>query len=224
MDRLAQFVSKSFESNNNNPRTSSPGCLNLSSSDRSSPSPRAIPQSTVSISNPTNIISNYSSQESEQPTNVKRVAKNWLISDSPKRRCNSPFGMDLRVLNGTSNNSNHSPTPHYPVILPSNNNSGVKVAKNADDVKIIPERPRGDPSDPEGDPDDCESPAKQENLKSPLPSPKNSRCSSSSPAIDLEDSRGSVGDQTTICSSQNLDSRGRSPPGVASEDEKKPCK
>lgn len=220
MDRLAQFVSKSFESNNNNPRTSSPGCLNLSSSDRSSPSPRTIPQSSISISNTTssltNIISNYSSKESEQPTNVKRVAKNWLISDSPKRRCNSPFGMDLRILNGTSNssnNSNHSPTPHYPVILLSN-----KVPENADDAKI-----NSDPSDPEGDPDDCESAAKQETVKSSLPSPKNSRCSSSSPAIDLEDSRGSVVDLPAICSSQNLDNRG-TPPGVASEDEKKPCK
>lgn len=121
MEKLTQFVSKSFESNNNGVAD----CLNLAKE--------------CAIKSEDDLIQEETKPVEEQ-SKTKPVAKNWLISDSPKT---SPtLGVDLRL------NSSHvvcGPAPE------------CKWFENDVDVKS--------------------------------PSPKNTYSSSSSPPIDLEDSK-----------------------------------
>lgn len=226
MDRLAQFVSKSFESNNN--RVSSPGqCLNLTNTDRgktpprdrdttSRDVPREIPSARDGLPQKDHDNIHQDIQEpsevtktNEEPQETKPAAKNWLISsDSPKRQPTliTSFGMDLRVNGG-------NPTVLYDpsVVL----TDPSLVIRNGTEISNALLRSDSDDADKKHWMDNV-------NIKSPVASPKNnSRCSSSSPAIELEDSAES-GTETAVSCTRSVENRGRTPSG--SEDEKKPCK
>lgn len=86
MEKLTQFVSKSFENNNNT--TVSEQCLNLSSNIKASP--------TIKME-----------EDSPTPQEDTKRPKNWLISDIQKTTPQS-FGIDLRLNNAQMLHNNAS--------------------------------------------------------------------------------------------------------------------
>lgn len=93
MDKLTQFVSKSFESNNNTDQ-----CLNLTSV-------KSV-EGVIKCEQDSPIIKDESRSTGEnRKIKTKPVAKNWLISDSPSapiEKSTSPsLGIDLRLNNNS---------------------------------------------------------------------------------------------------------------------------
>ncbi|XP_063929491.1 short stature homeobox protein-like [Zophobas morio] len=78
MEKLTQFVSKSFENNNNT--TVSEQCLNLTSAIKTSPAIKM-------------------EDEFQTPSEDTKRPKNWLISDLQKNSTQQTFGIDLRLNN-----------------------------------------------------------------------------------------------------------------------------
>lgn len=92
MEKLTQFVSKSFENNNNN-NNNRTNYQQLLKSD-SKNSVMSEEDTKISSDNSTNI--NDDVKEEKVKTDIP-VAKNWLISTSPKPQNNQQYGIDLRV-------------------------------------------------------------------------------------------------------------------------------
>ncbi|GLV43007.1 uncharacterized protein CBL_13632 [Carabus blaptoides fortunei] len=209
MDRLTLFVSKSFE--NNNERVTNPEqCLNLTAAAGRSPvhddadgnvtvfrrqvtyqctDKDKLDEETVDESN----LKTQPPEPSTKTNDVDRVAKNWLITaDTPKRQpppiSNVAYGIDLRV--------NGSTTVLYD--MSSEQPTSALESQNRN-PESIPKKHWTD------------------NAKSP-DSIKTSRCSISSPDIELEDSRDSNSD-ITLSRLQSVENQGR--PHSGSEDEKK---
>lgn len=91
MEKLTQFVSKSFENNNNRPSVQN--LLNLKT-DKSNAS-----QDENGKSNNKDVSEKKADDSGEEiATKQPKAAKNWLISNSPKPQniCTS-YGMDLRI-------------------------------------------------------------------------------------------------------------------------------
>lgn len=212
MDRLTLFVSKSFE--NNNERVTNPEqCLNLTAAAGRSPvhdnangnvtvfRRQVTHQCTDKDKQDEETVeeSNVKTQSPEPPAktnDVERVAKNWLITaDTPKRQpppiSNIAYGIDLRV--------NGSTTVLYDMSSDQPTSAFESQNRIADN---IPKKYWTD------------------NAKSP-DSIKTSRCSMSSPDIELEDSRESNSDMT-LSRLQSVENQGR--PHSGSDDEKKLCK
>ncbi|KAJ3639729.1 hypothetical protein Zmor_003070 [Zophobas morio] len=78
MEKLTQFVSNSFENNNNT--TVSEQCLNLTSAIKTSPAIKM-------------------EDEFQTPSEDTKRPKNWLISDLQKNSTQQTFGIDLRLNN-----------------------------------------------------------------------------------------------------------------------------
>lgn len=172
MDKLTQFVSKSFESNNNNNNNSviggdhnikvRPDSPNLDGYIKSEND--GIVQSDVKNSDDDNV------KEQRESVKPAPVAKNWLISDTPKSSVPT-YGIDLRL--------NNNPNVIYTssLILNGNRNNTIDVCAKTETDKLCPISslvPKVKWYD--------------NSIEMKSPSPKNSYSSSSSP-IDLEDSK-----------------------------------
>lgn len=149
MEKLTQFVSKSFENNNNNnAATAAEQCLNLTSTKG------ALETAIKSEDCP------QEETRSIEEQKAKPAAKNWLISDTPKPPPPS-LGVDLRM------NSSQ-------VIY----SSSVVIHQQQEDLEGRQDHQTVFSNKRKW----CEGNAK-------TPSPRNSYSSSSSPHIDLEDSK-----------------------------------
>lgn len=164
MDKLTQFVSKSFENNNNN------SAVCVEKRRNSSPPVETFLKTEEDVSNPDAKRpaedNSVATVDSETETKTKRtpVAKNWLISDTPRRN-DETYGMDLRL-----NNPN--------VIYTSS------LILNHSRAYMSSETPKPNLESPTRNKLECW----YDNVENKTPSPKNSYSSSSSP-IDLEDSK-----------------------------------
>lgn len=119
MEKLTQFVSKSFKNNNNN--TMSDQCLNLTFDVKTSSSPIKL----------------------EKEFDESKKPKNWLISDLQKSQ--SPtIGIDLRLnanqpvslINESENIENNENSEVSPDCVP--NTDAIKWIKNNSEVKHSP--------------------------------------------------------------------------------------
>lgn len=176
MDKLTQFVSKSFESNTNTDQ-----CLNL-----------------TSVKTVESVIKCEQTSPVGEDQKVKPVAKNWLISDATPVTSSTPppLGIDLRL----NNNSN--------VIYNSSliNNEDHETLKSAENVK---------PST------GCNAKSKWL-FENNIEVSKNSySSSSSSPPIDLEDSKSCS--ETFASETADKESQ-RAINNVNNETDKKICK
>lgn len=169
MDKLTQFVSKSFENNNNN---------SVINSEHNSKMRTDSPILESYIKSENDVLQQCDSKNSEddssrdQRENLKPtpVAKNWLISDAPKHSVPS-YGIDLRL--------NNNPNVIYTssLIVNTNRSNNLENCTTTDTDKLcsvsslVPKVKWYENS-----------------IEMKSPSPKNSYSSSSSP-IDLEDSK-----------------------------------
>lgn len=118
MEKLTQFVSKSFENNNNT--TVSEQCLNLTSNIKTSPS-----------------IKMEEEFQTTPPDDTKRP-KNWLISDLQKTTNHQSFGIDLRLNNTQilyNSTYNHQDKTEVATSEQSTVVLGAKWFENSSDVK-----------------------------------------------------------------------------------------
>lgn len=177
MEKLTQFVSKSFENNNNNNNNnttvSSEQCLNLTTFDIKTTSPVKIEKDCPHFNNTiNNTITNSIIDDAKKP-------KNWLISDLKNTSDNSPtLGIDLRLHNTTNQtlyssivNDKHSDMSDSDISINDHKQSQPNWLHNNLDVKASPKH--------------------------------NSYCSLSSP-INLEDSKSC---SETVLSEKNDDKR-----------------
>lgn len=158
MDKLTQFVSKSFENNNNSVIS---GELN---SKMRSDSP--VLDGYIKSEND-GIQCDDIKEQTEMVNKPVPVAKNWLISETPKHAVQS-YGIDLRL----NNNPNVIYTSSL-ILNPNRNNpeSNAETDQMCTVSSLTPKVKWYDNS-----------------IEMKSPSPKNS-CSSSSSPIDLEDSK-----------------------------------
>lgn len=166
MDKLTQFVSKSFENNNNN------SVANVEQNAKMRVESPVLDGFIKSENDTTSDTKNSEddSQKDSKETRQAPVAKNWLISDTPKQSIPT-FGIDLRL--------NNNPNPIY--ISPTLVNANHNCVNEDPNGQIEPRKHcAGSPS---------RSKVKwYKSMDTKSPSPKNSYSSSSSP-IDLEDSK-----------------------------------
>lgn len=190
MDKLTQFVSKSFENNNNSVIS---GELAAKMRSESPVLEGYIKSETDGVQSDSKTSDEDLGKETAKPA---PVAKNWLISDSPK----PSYGIDLRL--------NNNPSVIYTSSLILNANRTAENSKaDADKLctvsSLVPKVKWYDSAD----------------MKSP--SPKNSYSSSSSP-IDLEDSKSCP--ETLISDRNHDDAASVIPKENSADNDKKVCK
>lgn len=182
MEKLTQFVSKSFENNNNRVlRPTVQNLVNIKNDENSIPD-KIADQEDIETQKTEDEISIAEEVTTKQP----KPAKNWLISNSPKPQniCTS-YGMDLRV------NPNG-----YPIILGSAAQPICDIAPSYPETKC--------------DSDDNKDKIKwlNQDVKQPLSSPRNCCCPTSNDQEDSIESNYDSIARTKILSDNNSSSYG----------------